>query len=99
MAPPSSPEGGGNFKPALLISSVAPVYPVLAKNQRIHGDVRIDALIDADGHVSSMKMLSGPLLLQSSASEALQHWKFKPATISGRPVPMHYMVTVQFLLE
>jgi len=99
VAPPSSQEGGGNFKPALLISSVAPVYPALAKNQRIHGDVRIDALIDAGGHVSSMKMLSGPLLLQSSASEALQHWKFQPATISGMPVPIHYTVTVQFRLK
>ena len=98
-APGSSQEGGGNFKPALLISSVPPVYPALAKNQRIHGDVRIDALIDSTGQVSNMKMLSGPLLLQSSASEALQHWKFQPATVGGRPVPMHYIVTVQFLLD
>ena len=99
VAPPSSQEVGGNFKPALLISSVSPVYPALAKNQRIHGDVRIDALIDSNGHVSSMKMLAGPLLLQSSARDALQHWKFQPATINGRPMPMHYMVTIQFRLE
>ncbi len=99
VAPPSSLQGGGTFKPALLINSVSPVYPAVAKNQRIHGDVRIDALIEADGHVSSMNMLAGPLLLQAAAAEALRQWKFQPATIDGKPVPMHYTVTVQFRLQ
>jgi len=92
-------QGGGTFKPALLINSVSPVYPAVAKNQRIHGDVRIDALIEADGHVSTMNMLAGPLLLQAAAAEALRQWKFQPATIDGKPVPMHYTVTVQFRLQ
>ena len=99
VAPPSSLQGGGTFKPALLINSVSPVYPAVAKNQRIHGDVRIDALIEADGHVSTMNMLAGPLLLQAAAAEALRQWKFQPATIDGKPVPMHYTVTVQFRLQ
>jgi general secretion pathway protein A len=90
------PRGAGEVTPARLISSVSPVYPALARNQHISGDVRIDALIDATGRVSDMKMLSGPLVLQDSAREAVRRWKFHPATLNDKSVPMHLTITVQF---
>jgi len=84
---------------ARLISSVPPAYPSLARTQHIAGDVRIDALIDANGHVSSMKVVSGPTLLQQAAMEALHQWKYRPATLDGKPVAMHLAVTIQFRLQ
>jgi protein TonB len=98
--PPAAPEVplpiGGDVKPAKLISSVAPIYPVLAKNQHVSGDVLIDALIDATGHVTTMKAISGPALLQQAAKDAVHQWKYQPATLDGKPVPMHLTVTLQF---
>ncbi len=90
---------GGDVTPAHLLSSTPPAYPQLAKSQRIEGAVRIDALIDAAGKVSSMKVVSGPVLLHQAAMEALRQWKYQPAMLDGKPVPMHLTVTVQFRLQ
>jgi TonB family protein len=96
---PVAPSSGSDVKPATLISSVPPVYPQMAKTQRITGAVTIDALIDANGHVASMAIVSGPALLQQSAKDALSHWKYAPAQLHGQPVPMHMKVTIQFKLQ
>lgn len=97
---PAAPEAplpaGGDVHPAKLISSVSPVYPEVARNERVYGDVQIDALIDATGKVTKMKVLSGPALLQRAAMDALRQWKYQPATLDGNPVPMHLTVTLRF---
>lgn len=100
LAPPTAAlQTGGDVKPARMTSSIAPVYPMLAKNQHIEGDVRVDALIDASGRVSDMKVVSGPPLLQQAAMDALRQWKYQPATLDGKPVPMHLTVTIQFRMK
>jgi TonB family protein len=100
---PAAPEAplpiGGDVKPAELISRVSPVYPALARNQHQSGDVRIDALIDANGRVTTMKVISGPTLLHQAAMDALRQWKYQPATLDGKQVPMHLTVTLQFRLQ
>ncbi len=90
---------GGDVKQAKLISTVPPVYPQLAKAQHISGGVTIDALIDANGRVTKMKVISGPTLLQEAAMDALRQWKYQPATLDGKAVPMHLTVTIQFRLQ
>lgn len=96
---PVAPNSAADVKTATLISSVSPVYPAMAKTQRITGAVTIDALIDATGRVASMAVVSGPALLQEAAKEALSHWKYQPALLHGKPVPMHMKVTIQFKLQ
>ncbi len=98
-APTASLPVGGDVKQARLISSVPPVYPTLAKNQHVSGNVLLDALIDASGHVTSMKVVSGPTLLHQAAMDALKQWKYHPASLDGKPVPMHLTVTIQFRLQ
>jgi TonB family protein len=96
-APPAP--AGGDVQPARLISSVPPSYPALARTQHIAGDVRLDALIDATGRVTTMKVVSGPSLLHQAAMDSLRQWKYQAATLDGKPVPMHLTVTVQFHLQ
>ena len=96
---PVAPSSAPDIKAATLISSVPPVYPAMAKTQRITGAVTIDALIDATGHVISTTVISGPALLQEAAKDALRHWKYEPAQLHGKPVPMHMTVTIQFKLQ
>ena len=99
-AAPAAPVAvGGDVKPARLISSVPPAYPSLAKTQHVQGDVRVDALIDATGRVTTMKIVSGPSLLQEAAKDALRQWKYQAATLDGKPVSMHLTVTIQFRLQ
>ena len=87
---------GGDVKPAKLLKSVQPVYPQLARTQHVSGNVQIDALIDADGNVSSMKVLSGPALLRDAALQSLKQWKYQPAELDGKPTSMHLTVVLQF---
>ena len=100
---PAAPEVplpiGGDVRPAELISRISPVYPPLARNQHVSGDVRVDALIDANGRVTTMKVISGPTLLHQAAMDALRQWKYQPATLDGKQVPMHLTVTLQFRLQ
>jgi len=97
---PSAPIAvGGEVKPVQLISSVPPAYPQLARSQRISGDVKIDALIDENGRVTSMKVVGGPVLLHQAAMDSLHQWKYRPATLDGKAVSMHLVVTVQFRLQ
>jgi protein TonB len=100
---PAAPEVplpvGGDVKSAKLTSKVDAIYPAMAKNQHISGDVRVDALIDANGRVTTMKVISGPTLLHQAAMDALRQWKYQPATLDGKPVPMHLTVTLQFRLQ
>ena len=90
---------GGDVASAQLVSSVPPAYPQMAKMQRISGDVKIDALIDENGRVTAMKVVSGPVLLHQAAMDALKQWRYKPAMLNGTAVSMHLMVTIQFRLK
>jgi len=90
---------GGDVKLARIIFSVPPKYPTLAKSQHVSGNVLIDALIDASGHVTTMKVVSGPAVLHQAAMDALKQWRYQPASLDGHPVPMHLAVTIQFHLR
>src|SRR5437763_467024 len=99
-AKPAAPVAvGGDVKQAKLISSVPPVYPTLARAQHVSGGVTIDALIDANGRVTTMQVISGHTLLQQAAMDALKQWKYQPAMLDGKAAPMHLTVTIQFHLQ
>ena len=99
VAPAEPLAVGGDVRPAKLLNSVSPVYPSLAKSQHVSGDVKVDALIDPNGKVTTMKVVSGPTLLHQAAMDALRQWKYQPATLDGKTVPMHLTVTLQFRLQ
>jgi TonB family protein len=87
---------GGDVRPPRLLKSYAPIYPSLARTQRVSGDVKVDALIDATGRVEAVKVLTGPLLLQRAAVEAVKQWKYTSGVLDGKPTPMHITVVLQF---
>jgi len=57
-------------------SRVAPFYPELAKRMKISGVVRMEATVDADGKVTSVKTLEGNRMLTQAAEDAVHKWKF-----------------------
>ena len=52
-----------------------PAYP---GNVRISGTVVLNAVISATGRVESLNVVSGPVMLQQSALEAVRKWTFQP---------------------
>jgi TonB family protein len=61
--------------------------------------VVVDALINSDGNVTGVKVISGPALLQQAAVESLLQWKYEPARLDRQPVAMHLTVTIKFQIH
>ncbi len=59
-------------------SRVAPIYPEIAKRMRICGEVKLEAVVDADGKVKDVKAVSGNHVLGAAAEEAVRKWRFEP---------------------
>ena len=89
---------GGKVQAPQLIRQVQPVYPPLAKTARVQGDVVIDSVIDQQGKVTQMKVVSGSPLLIQAAIEALEQWSYQPTLLNGKPVAVDMVVTVHFQL-
>jgi len=89
---------GGRVQAPRLIEQVQPVYPPLARQARIQGDVVIDSVIDTQGHVTQMKVVSGSPLLVQAAMQALEQWRYQPTLLNGEPVAVDMFVTLHFQL-
>ena len=81
------------------ISWVNPVYPAEAKQNRIQGTVRLEVLIDKEGHVSNVNVSSGPAELTQSATDAVSQWVYRPTLLNGIPVSVLTTVEVNFTLS
>ena len=87
---------GGSVKAPKLVSYHPPIYPMMAKESHVQGDVVVDTEIDKEGHVIHMKVVSGPMLLRQAALDALQSWRYEPSKLDGQPVAVQMLVTIQF---
>jgi TonB family protein len=81
-----------------LIHEVPAVYPPQARMQRLAGSVVVDATVGADGAVRSVKLVSGPLLLATAATDAIRLWRYSPALLNGTPIEVQKRITVVFKL-
>jgi TonB family protein len=69
-----------------LLTNPSPIYPEHARSRGVKGTVVLDGLIDRDGHVSSLRVIAGPQLLQQPSLDAVRNWTFKPYELNGQPV-------------
>ncbi len=77
-----------------------PNYPPVAHSKGIEGAVKVRALIDKDGLVKQVRVVSGlGYGLDEEARRAVSQMKFKPATRDGKPVPYWVPLDVQFRPE
>jgi periplasmic protein TonB len=83
---------------AKLISRIQPVYPPIAIQARIQGNVVLHAVISKEGGVSELEVLSGHPLLVNAALEAVRQWRYSPTLLSGQPVEVETTITVSFVL-
>jgi TonB family protein len=83
---------------SLLVKRVRPQYPADAREQRIQGTVLLKAIIDKDGNISNLQLISGHPLLAPAAIEAVKQWKYRPYLLNGTPVEIETQVQVNFTL-
>jgi TonB family protein len=82
----------------LLVSKVAPDYPADAKQARIQGTVVMRVIVDKEGNVANIQLISGHPILAPAAIDAVKQWKYTPYLLNGMPVEIETQVTVNFTL-
>jgi protein TonB len=89
---------GRIVKPEIIPGTrIEPRYTESARRVRLEGTVVLEAIIDQRGEVVNLHPLrSLPLGLTEAAIEAVRQWRFRPATLFGKPVKVYFTVTVQF---
>jgi TonB family protein len=90
---------GGNAQALMAIFTTQPAYPPLAKQARIQGVVRLDAVIGKDGTMKDLRAASGHPLLVPAALEAVRQWVYKPTLLNGNPVEVVTVVDINFTLS
>lgn len=82
------------------LNQISVAYPPSAKQKKIQGTVVLQVLIDEQGKVRNVTLISGPdEELNQTALAAVQRLTFEPATASGAPVAVSITIRHQFILE
>src|SRR5205814_8363571 len=82
---------------ARLLQQVRPRFPEEAKAFLLDGTVFIETEIKETGDVRIIRIQKpAGAGLDEAAVEAVRQWKYKPALLDGKPVPVFTMITVNF---
>src|SRR6185437_879354 len=87
---------GGNISTPALVKRVEPVYPDLALMAKVGGMVILEAVVNTDGTVESVKVLRSVKFLDNAAVEAVKQWRYSPLILNGVPTPFILTVTLNF---
>ncbi len=72
-----------NFQPPQVVSTVEPSYPA---NTVAGGTVVLEVTVSASGEVKDVRVLQKAGGFTQEAIAAVRKWKFKPASLDGKPV-------------
>jgi protein TonB len=82
-----------------IFSKSPMVYPQLAKQMNVQGNVVMQVVITIEGKVKEVKVVSGAPQLQGTAVDSLRNWRFLPYLDNGRPMEVESQVTIGFKLS
>lgn len=81
-----------------LVHQVQPVYPAIARAARVEGTVVLAAVINRDGSIQNLHVVSGHPMLVLAAIDAVKQWRYRPYMLSGQPVEVETQISVIFTL-
>jgi periplasmic protein TonB len=84
-----------------VFKSQHPVYTQTMREAGREGVVPIEAIIGADGTVTSLRVLSAQVHpdFAIAASDAVRQWRFSPTLLNGSPVEVVMRVSITFSLS
>jgi protein TonB len=83
----------------LLIQKTLPVYPPIARATGTSGTVTLAAIISKTGTIENLRAISGPMMLQQAAQDAVRTWRYRPYLLNGQPVEVETTVSVIFTMQ
>ena len=90
-------KAGIDIDPPRALHRIQPQYTEAARRIRFEGAVVLSLLIDSEGRVAEIEVLSAlPFGLTENAVSAVRQWLFEPCTYNERPVSVRMILTVRF---
>ena len=85
----------------LIPRDLQPPYPTAEQRAQRSGTVRIRLTIGPDGRVTGVERLqaTSDAFWRVTERQALSRWRFRPATLDGRPIAATRVMTVTFRIE
>lgn len=82
----------------LIGSDLQPPYPASEERAQRGGTVQVRITIGANGRVIGIQRISATsdAFWRATERQALSRWRFRPATVDGRPVETSRVMTVTF---
>ena len=88
---------GGSVHPPVATYTPDPKFAKEASKNKFSGNVVVALIVDANGNPQNVHVLRGMGMgLDEKAVQAVQQYKFKPATKDGKPVAVYVNVAVNF---
>ncbi len=89
-------KGNREVKAPQVTYSVEPQV-VSNKGKDFHGNVQVYLWIETDGTPTHIKIVHGPGgVINAAVLDAVRQYKFKPATLKGKPVKVDLYMDVNF---
>ena len=84
-----------------VVSRIQPRYPRRARQRDITGKVVLKFLVDRDGEVNKVSVVSAEPegVFEDNAVSAVKKWRFEPGRVDGEPVPTWVRLPVSFTLS
>lgn len=79
-----------------LVKRIQPQYPEVAKAEGLAGTVRLNAIIDKEGKIKELRVISGRCSLARASIDAVRKWRYRPTLLNGEPVEVDTTVDVIF---
>lgn len=100
-APAAPVKTGVSISASYKAANRKPPYPRLSRQNDEQGVVQLRVFVQADGTAGKVELAatSGYPLLDESARNTVQTWRFNPATVDGKPVGEWYRLSVPFTLN
>lgn len=82
-------------------NALQPPYPASEQRAERSGTVRLRVTIGVDGRVKAVERVSATndAFYAAAERQALRSWRFRPATVDGRPVESTKVMTLHFRIE
>jgi periplasmic protein TonB len=101
--------GGGDYRPGVngvsfpqLLREIPPRYTPAALRAHVEGLVELRAVVLADGSVGDVwiaRPLDRAFGLDEEAIRTVREWRFKPAMLNGKPVPVTVPIELRFTIR
>ena len=85
-----------------VVRQVAPGYPIEAMRAGVHGVVKLEAIVGADGSVQDVRVvhsLDRIHGLDAEAVKAARAWRFEAGLKDGTPVPVALTIEMTFAMS